>query len=383
MELDVSAQRRAKNELVLEVLRRTARVSAGPESRTPLTWDTCEDGEMLHYRSRVRLHINDQGQLGFLAERSHVVVPIDRCLVATDRVNQVLKQLVTISKLRPELLSPFSQVEVRVLGEVPDLSWVPRLSHRGTRRATPDYTAILESIELHLRTHSEGETPHLALAGETEQHWRRFVQGVDLVPSAQRGAATSVADVAPADTDARPRLLFAPGTFTQVNWQINQHIISGLLERVQHLPVRRFLDLYCGAGNFSLPLLAQGLQGVGVESNPTSIEAALMASTRQRLGGDFIAEAVEQTVRRFIQEGRTFDLIVADPPRAGFKDVAPLLRQLSPKYLFVCACDPVTFARDLRCLTENGFELQQLKAYDMFPQTHHVECTAWLRGPAA
>ncbi len=380
MELGASAQRRAKHELVLEILRRTGHISAGPDSITPLTWEPSTDDGELGYRSRIRLHVNDQGQLGFLAEQSHIVVPITRCLVATERVNQVLKALVALSEVRPELLVSFAQVEVRALGEVPDLTWVPRGLRGNIGCTPPDYAALLEAIEHHLHVHSCGET-HLVLTGETERRWRHFVQGADLRPSTPDDAAAPTPGVPPHQAHTSPRLWFAPGTFTQVNWQVNQHIIRDLLERVGQLEVRRFLDLYCGAGNFSLPLLAQGLDGVGVESNPTAIAAAVAASKHQRLGGHFSAEDVQQAVGRLIREGHTFDLILADPPRAGFKDVAPLLRRLAPKYLFVCACDPVTFARDLRCLTENGFELQQLRAYDMFPQTHHVECTAWLSGP--
>ncbi len=379
MELEASAQRRAKHELVLEILRRTGRISAGPESATPLTWGPSREDEDLGYRNRIRLHVNDQGQLGFLAEQSHIVVPIARCLVATERVNQVLMALVALSEARPELFVSFAQVEVRALGEVPDLTWVPRSSRGNTSRPPPDYVALLETIERHLQAHACGDT-HLVITGETEKRWRHFVQGVDLRPSTPHAAAPTPG-APPNEAHTSPRLWFAPGTFTQVNWQVNQHIIGDLLEHVGRLDVRRFLDLYCGAGNFSLPLLAQGFDGAGVESNPTAIAAALAASTHQRLGGRFWAEDVQQAVERLIREGRTFDLILADPPRAGFKDVAPLLRRLAPKHLFVCACDPVTFARDLRCLTENGFELQQLKAYDMFPQTHHVECTAWLSGP--
>lgn len=391
MGLTPTAQRRVKHELVVEVLRRTAHIDAGPTSATPLTWDTTHDAQPLGYRSRIRLHIGPEGRVGFLAAQSHVVVPIARCLVASQRVNDVLAELSELSALDPELLQPFEQVEVRVLGGTADLCWVPRASVGPRQRL--DLRACVTRITQRLQERLPGELPHQVLSEDAPSHWRHFVQGINLEPtpdgaqsagSAQQNAphyAQAEAVQAPsriAPHAVAPRLWFAPGTFTQVNWAVNQAIIRDLLGCVRSHGATRFLDLYCGAGNFSLPLLAAGLTGLGVEANATSIALARAAAHHQKLGGEFSASDVERAVLSLIEERRTFDLILLDPPRAGFKAVAPVLSRLQPKHLFVCACDPVSFARDLKCLTEHGFTLRALKAYDMFPQTHHVECTAWL-----
>lgn len=368
MALTPAAQRRVKHDMVVEILRRTARVDTSASSATPLHFSADDAArDALGYRSRIRLHIDDQSQLGFFAEQSHVVVPVAHCLVATERVNTVLEALVALSKLRPELLTAFEQVEVRALGEQADLVWVARRDERRPRRPKAELIATLGTIERHLQSEAPTLTLQHVLAEDAPQRWREFVQGVDLhvYPS-------------PTNAVAPTRLWFAPGTFTQVNWQVNTRLVADLVSAVTARGARRFLDLYCGAGNFSLPLLAAGLDGLGVETNPTSIAAASAAATAQNLGGRFIAQDVATAVQRLVADAQQFDLIILDPPRAGFREVAPLLRGLSPRHVFICACDPVTFARDLRSLVEQGFVLDQLRAYDMFPQTHHVECSAWL-----
>lgn len=392
MALSPAAQRRVKHDMVVEILRRTAHVDATPEGPTPLTW-VCGDEPDLGYRTRIRLHIDATGKLGFLAAQSHELVPIEACLVATERVNQVLASLVALSALRPELLRAFEQVEVRALGAAADLLWVPRTAshddrsrrerpvaatskrsrHPGApsaevRAARPDPARSLDSVLETIERHLHSEAPHLALhCAVTESapmRWAEFAQ------SAPLGDATDA------------KLWFAPGTFTQVNWHVNQRIVAELVDTVRNLGATQFLDLYCGAGNFTLPLLAMGLRGVGVENNPTSIAVAMAAARAQQLGGTFIAAEVEAAVARLVAEQQRFDLILLDPPRAGFKEVVPKLAALAPKHLFICACDPVTFARDVRSLMAAGFELQRLTAYDMFPQTHHVECSAWLIHPS-
>lgn len=368
MALTPAAQRRVKHDMVVEILRRTAHIDATASGAVPLHF-LPDDGasETLNYRTRIRLHIDAQSQLGFFAEQSHEVVPVAHCLVATERVNRVLAALVELSQLRPELLTPFEQVEIRALGELADLLWSPRRNDRGSKRSKADLSAVLGTLERHLQSESPTLALQHVLAEEAPARWREFVQGVELDTDAHAGSSVPT------------RLWFAPGTFTQVNWRVNTRIVSDLVGAAKTRSPRHFLDLYCGAGNFSLPLLALGLDGVGIESNPTSIAAATAAAAAQHLGGRFLAEDVATAVQRLVSDQQKFDLVILDPPRAGFREVVPLLQRLEPKHVFICACDPVTFARDLRSLIEQGFVLEQLRAYDMFPQTHHVECSAWLR----
>jgi len=82
-----------------------------------------------------------------------------------------------------------------------------------------------------------------------------------------------------------------------------------------------------------------------------------------------------------LRRAQRFDLIVLDPPRSGARDLLPELLHCAPSHIAYCACDPVTLARDLRALCDEGYALQELTAFDMFPQTHHFETLAWLSRP--
>lgn len=382
MALETSAQRAAKHAMVLDILHRTAKLDAGKNSPVPLSWRDAPQALPLGYRSRIRMHISKQGQFGFKEEQSHEIVEVARCLVANPAINEVIGLLTHCAELHPRMFSAFEQVEIRALGEHPDLLWYPREApaetsrRRAPRRARPDSapnrvdpTPDVAGEALATLRRSLGN-----LAPDSS-HWLMSVR-------AQADSWRTNAQTAALNTTIEaktPRLLFAPGMFTQVNWKVNQTIIEDVLNRVAQNDITTFLDLYCGAGNFSLPLLGQGLEGLGIESSLQSIAAAQTASSHQELGGRFVSGDVATMLTELTKRGESFDLVLLDPPRAGFKDAAAHLPHLARKAIFICSCDPTTFARDVRTLLDLGFLLDSLTAYDMFPQTHHVELTAWLR----
>jgi 23S rRNA (uracil1939-C5)-methyltransferase len=146
--------------------------------------------------------------------------------------------------------------------------------------------------------------------------------------------------------------------------------------------VASFVDAYAGSGNFALPLLSRGLRGVAVESNASAVESAREAAVAQ--GHDpaaFVLDDAAAYAERLARRGERVDLVLVDPPRAGLKSGLAALAGLAAGWLAMCSCNPVTLARDLRALQDLGFELESLQAFDMFPQTHHLETLAWLRAP--
>jgi 23S rRNA (uracil1939-C5)-methyltransferase len=174
--------------------------------------------------------------------------------------------------------------------------------------------------------------------------------------------------------------LFAPsGCFTQVNWAVNTKLVETVVGEALRRGARRFCDAFSGAGNFSLPLAARGLQGLGIDESQAAIAAAREAARASGLSTvEFIAEDVTSALRRLLKEGSRFDLLIIDPPRAGARAIIESIAELRPAQLAVCSCDPVTLSRDLRVLVEGGFFLDQITAFDMFPHTHHLEALAWL-----
>jgi 23S rRNA (uracil1939-C5)-methyltransferase len=180
---------------------------------------------------------------------------------------------------------------------------------------------------------------------------------------------------------SRVHLRVQPGVFTQVNWHVNALLIEDALACARAFGALSFLDVFCGIGNFALPLLRAGLVGKGLDDNEVSIECARAAAREQALNAHFEACPALDGLRRLQRRRERFDLVVVDPPRAGLGDALQPLSALATRGLFYCACDPVSFARDAKRLCDLGFSLDSVRAYDLFPQTHHVELTAWFSSP--
>jgi 23S rRNA (uracil1939-C5)-methyltransferase len=337
MTLDYSAQLRAKAQILDDALRRTGQFETLPEI------SCVASDETLGYRSRIRVHVGSAGQLGFFAPQSRDLVEIPGCVVAQAELDTGLCVLRSIAHEHRAEISLFSDLELRAAPDGPPLSL----------RLVP-------------------------LAG-------RLAGGKAIIAALSREFQVSIAE-RPADEAHDQRFplpggvtLRAPGAaFTQVNWAVNQRLVQALLDGARARACQSFCDLYCGAGNFSLPLLASGLGGVGIESSQVAIDAAKRAAAEQRFTrGRFVAGDVVSALFALPREER-FDLIVLDPPRTGAREVLSEVMRRAPRQIAYCACDPVTLARDLRALCAGGYVLEHLTCFDMFPQTHHFETLAWL-----
>ena len=337
MTLRYPAQLQAKAELLRDALTRTGRFELLPElsfraASTPLG-----------YRSRIRLHVGSDGRLGFFASASRDLVEIPSCLVADPVLNEALLALRAISARHPGQLSAFSELELRVAPAGPRLSL--RLIPAGQR---------VESGSALIAALAEAFSVSLAERTIAAEHDQRFPL--------------------PGGVELR-----APGAaFTQVNWAVNQGLVQALLDGASERKVLSFCDLYCGAGNFSLPLFARGMTGLGIEASKVAIAAAKRAAADQRLAtARFIAGDVREALAK-LSRNESFDLVVLDPPRSGAREILPELIRRAPRHVAYCACDPVTLARDLRTLCDAGYTLERVTGFDMFPQTHHFETLAWL-----
>jgi 23S rRNA (uracil1939-C5)-methyltransferase len=171
----------------------------------------------------------------------------------------------------------------------------------------------------------------------------------------------------------------APGVFTQVNWAVNVALVEAVVHGARERDVKRFVDAYAGAGNFSLPLLAAGMSGFSVERDPRAVECARAAARSSGLPADgFIIDSAENALGALARQRGSFDLVLLDPPRSGAREVLASVMKLSPPHVAVCACDPVTLARDLATLAREGYDLRSVHGFDMFPHTHHLEALAWM-----
>jgi 23S rRNA (uracil1939-C5)-methyltransferase len=179
-------------------------------------------------------------------------------------------------------------------------------------------------------------------------------------------------------------LMEAGGLMFPVNhdsfFQVNRFLSTALIELVVSLPGavrRKLLDLYCGAGFFTLPLAKMAIEAFGIEQDQGAARNATAAArlntvtnTRFRRGD------AEKEIGRL----GGYDLIIVDPPRLGLpKAVLQGIIRIKPQELIFVSCDPPTFARDAKALIEAGYILSEINLIDLFPATYHAETVAVFR----
>jgi tRNA/tmRNA/rRNA uracil-C5-methylase (TrmA/RlmC/RlmD family) len=188
--------------------------------------------------------------------------------------------------------------------------------------------------------------------------------------------------------DGERRRFRVTGTgFWQVHPGAAQTLLDAVLEATKPLPGERAFDLYCGVGLFAAALaLRVGSEGsvLGVEGDDRGC-----ADARRNLHDLPQVSLAQGRVDRVLSglargeggesEADTADVVVLDPPRAGAgRQVMDAVCALDPRVIAYVACDPAALARDVAIAADNGYRLAALRAFDLFPMTHHVECVATL-----
>lgn len=181
-----------------------------------------------------------------------------------------------------------------------------------------------------------------------------------------------------ADEDLR--LTFLPQQFVQINAALNPLMIRQALDLLDLSSQDRVLDLFCGLGNFSLPLARRARQVVGIEGS-----ADLVAQAQRNAEDNAIHNvefhAVDLTTDWSQQPwyAPVYNKVLLDPPRSGAAEAMPLIAALQPQRIVYVSCHPATLARDVGILVhEQGYRLRSVGVMDMFPHTAHVESIALL-----
>ncbi|HEI8858779.1 TPA: 23S rRNA (uracil(1939)-C(5))-methyltransferase RlmD [Citrobacter koseri] len=170
------------------------------------------------------------------------------------------------------------------------------------------------------------------------------------------------------------RLTFSPRDFIQVNEGVNQKMVARALEWLDIQPDDRVLDLFCGMGNFTLPLATRAASVVGVEGVPALVEKGRENARRNGLQNvTFFHENLEEDVTKQQWAKNGFDKILLDPARAGAAGVMKHIIKLKPIRIVYVSCNPATLARDSDALLNAGYQIQRLAMLDMFPHTGHLE----------
>ncbi len=177
--------------------------------------------------------------------------------------------------------------------------------------------------------------------------------------------------------DFNLKLAFHPMDFTQVNLEMNQKMTKLAIDLLNPQPDEKVLDLFCGLGNFSLPLATRAKSVVAIEAVETMVERGYEnAKTNHIDNVEFYSTdlMVEFSDKLWAREG--FDKILIDPPRTGAQEVCEYISVFNASAIVYVSCNPATLARDAGILIGKGYKLKKAGVMDMFPHTGHVESIA-------
>lgn len=316
----------------------------------PDAWLPTLTGPQWHYRRRARLgikHVAGKGRVlvGFRERAAPYITDMASCRVLVEPMDRLPAELAAVladSPLRARI--PQAEVAVGDTGGAVIL-----------RVLDPPGEADLEAFR--------------ALGDRL---------GIDVY--LQTGGPATVAPIMDAPRRLAYRLddfdltlAFEPGDFIQINARVNEAMVAAAVDAAGIEAGDRVLDLYCGIGNFSLPIATRAREVLGVEGAGALVARAAANAARNGIGNArFVAADLAETHLPFFRE--RFDVVFLDPARAGAAAAVAAMRAMAPKRVVYVSCHPGTLARDAaELVTGQGYRLTSARVLDMFPNTHHVE----------
>ncbi len=335
------AQREAKRALVADALARTGGFAEGSYALERIVASPAE----LRYRRRARLHRGPQGAWGFAERGSRRVTPVDECL------------------LFEPALQAFADEVRAAAGALPDaVSLGFDVTSQGAR-------------SLDIRTEKPAGAAlrkrALALLERVPK-----LRGLTLGP---QGAAELIGEPAIADAAgpaglSRARFRTRADLFAQANRAATPLLIQAALDALGDAIAGRVVELYCGAGTFTLPLLERAAQVTAVEFAAASLDLLRKSAAEASLdaGGKLRLVAADAAKAALPQA----DAVLLDPPRTGAAAAMEKVTALGASRIAYVSCDAPTLARDAKALAARGYRLERVVPLDLFPQTAHLEAVA-------
>lgn len=346
--LDSRVQITAKQKVLADNFKRLGKVE-------PENWLQPVTSDVWGYRRRARLGVKWVGKkrhmfVGFRERHAPVLAKLDSCQVLDPKVGNLLRPLaeLVLSLSIPERIPQF---EVSVADNA---------------------VAI---VVRHLEPLTSEDHDKLLAFGRT--HDIRFYlqpRRSDSIAPMEEGLEPLYFDI-PAHGI---RLQFDPSDFIQVNRSINNAMIDHALALLELDGTQTVLDLFCGLGNFTLPVAKHAKHVVGVEGDASLVQHARDNARRNNISNaEFFAANLFESIEDFDWAKHQYDRVLLDPPRAGAEEICRQMEKLDPEKIVYVSCHPGTLARDAGILVnEKGYRLEKAGVMDMFPHTAHVESIA-------
>lgn len=349
--LENSEQIQVKQDLLLNLLEKYAKIKP-KEILNPLL------GDNWHYRNKARLSTRfvskkDEVFIGFREKHNpRLIADIHNCLILNKKVAD------SIDKLR-KLIKSFSSPEIIAQIEL----------------AAGDNQIVLIFRNLE------------SLSIESEEKLKEFSIESNFVIYLQPAGPESIYLFYPQNADeyltySLPEFgvtfNFKPTDFTQVNGKINQQMVPKAIQMLDLNEKDTVLDLFCGLGNFTLPIAKHCLKVYGVEGSDAMVSRAEMNMKINHISNaSFMACDLDQNFQNILHKFKNVNKLLLDPPRSGAFEVIKQLGNLNLERIVYVSCNPATFARDADILVNTqGYKLASAGVMDMFPNTSHVESIA-------
>lgn len=307
------------------------------------------------YRRKARLgvkYVPKKGRVlvGFRERSSPFVADMTRCEVLIPRVGYRLQDL------------------SELIGSLDARATIPQIEV-----AADEQNVVL--VFRHLEPLSDGDTVKLTA----------FAQANDFCIQLQPGGPDSLVNLYPKDQHLSFRPLpdedidieFGALDFVQVNDQLNQQMVSQALDWLQVSEQDEVLDLFCGLGNFTLPLAKRASRVIGVEGDQAMVDRAQKTARQQQVNNTdyFVADLETPDLKSSWMKSK-YNRVLLDPPRSGAQAIAERIERFGASKIVYVSCQPSTFVRDATMICNQGYRLSKLGIMDMFPQTAHVESMA-------
>ncbi|MDB6096563.1 MAG: rRNA ((1939)-C(5))-methyltransferase [Francisellaceae bacterium] len=309
------------------------------------------------YRKKARLgvkfvHKKNKVLIGFREKRTNKLTDIQYCEVL---IPEVAKLLIPFSELLMKLNCKDSIAQIEVASGDDSVAWIIR--HLSSIQPE-EIKTIIEFAKCH-----------------------------DIQLYLQPKGLDSIHKVWPLDNVNRLKytikceninIVFHPADFTQVNKEINDLMVEQALNLLELKETDTVLDLFCGIGNFTLPLAKRARFVTGIEGGLSMVERGYENANLNSIENvEFFCHDLTQPLDKLECFKRQYDKVLLDPPRSGAFEILPILGKLKPKRIVYVSCQPATLARDANYLVNVlNYKFKSVTALDMFPHTNHVEAMA-------